>query len=201
MNVVAIEAQKRSDLGQKAAKSLRREGNVPCVIYGGEDVVHFSAAELTFKPIVYTPDFNVVELTIDGKTYKCVLKDIQFHPVTDKILHIDFMELVDGKKVIVELPLEFNGLAEGVKAGGKLLAQMRKLKVKALPKDLIPVLDVDVSALQLGKSIKVRELSYEGLEIMNAGGSPIVSIEIPRSLRSKQSAAESEAAPAAPAAE
>ncbi len=188
MNVVSIEAKKREELGQKATKQLRNDGLVPCVAYGGEEVHHFYASQLTFRPIVYTPDFNVVEINIDGKTIKCVLKDFQFHPVTDELMHLDFMELVDGKKVIVDLPLQFNGLAEGVRAGGKLLAQIRKLRVKALPKDLIPILDVDVTKLQLGKSIKVRELSYEGLEIMNSGGSPIVSIEIPRSLRSKKAA-------------
>ncbi|MCL4121472.1 UNVERIFIED_CONTAM: hypothetical protein GTU68_013441 [Idotea baltica] len=192
MNVISIEAQKRNELGQKSAKELRRSEVVPCVLYGGDDVVHFSAPSKSFKSVVYTPDFNVVELSIDGATFKCVLKDIQFHPVTDKILHIDFMQLVDDKKVVVELPLEFNGLAEGVKAGGKLLPQLRKLRVKALPKDLKPVLPVDVTELQLGKSVKVRELNFDGLEIMNSGGSPIVSIEIPRSLRSKQSAEEGE---------
>lgn len=188
MNVISIEAQKRSELGQKATKELRRAGQVPCVVYGGEEVLHFSAPQLTFRPIVYTPDFNVVEATIDGKVVKCVLKDLQFHPVTDSLMHLDFMELVDDKKVIVDLPLKFEGLAEGVKAGGKLLAQIRKLRVKAFPKDLKQVLPVNVSKLQLGKSIKVRELNYEGLEIMNAAGSPVVSIEIPRSLRSKKAA-------------
>lgn len=190
MNTITIEAQERQDLGRKSTNALRNEGQVPCVLYGGENNVHFFAPSKSFKPVVYTPDFNVVELAVAGKSYKCVLKDLQFHPVSDALMHLDFIELVDDKKVTVDLPLRFEGLAAGVKAGGKLLAQMRKLKVKALPKDLVSEIKVDVTDLELGKSMKVRELELGDLEVMTSVQTPIVSIEIPRSLRSKQSTEE-----------
>jgi len=186
MNTITIEATKRADLGRKSTKTLRNEGQIPCVLYGGENNVHFFAPTKSFKPVVYTPDFNVVELQVEGQNYKCVLKDLQFHPVSDDLLHLDFIELVDDKKVVVDLPLRFEGLASGVKAGGKLLAQMRKLRVKALPKDLVSEIKVDVTNLELGKSMKVKELDLGDLEIMSSLQTPMVSIEIPRSLRSKQ---------------
>lgn len=192
MNTIQLEVRKRAELGRKDAKAARRSDRVPAVLYGGEENYHFDIAKLDARPVVYTPDFNIVELNIDGTTKRAVLKDLQAHPVTDELVHLDFMELVDDKKVIVDLPLEFTGLAAGVKAGGRLLAQMRKLRVKAFPKDLVSPLKVDVTNLELGKSIKVRELSYDGIEIMNSAGSPVVNIEIPRSLRSKKAAAEKE---------
>jgi len=197
MESITIEGQKRSDLGQKAAKTLRKEGRVPCVLYGGGDNVHFSAPELAFRSLIYTPDFFTATLNIDGQTHTAVLKDMQMHPVTDRLVHLDFLRLIPGKKVIVDLPLRFDGLADGVRAGGKLLAQIRKIRVKGMPENLIPEVVVDVTELELGKTIKVGEISIPNLEILNNPGIPMVGIEIPRALKSAQ--AEDEAA--APAAE
>ena len=196
MESITIEGQKRSDLGQKAAKTLRKEGRVPCVLYGGGDNVHFSAPELAFRSLIYTPDFFTATLNIDGQTHTAVLKDMQMHPVTDRLVHLDFLRLIPGKKVIVDLPLRFDGLADGVRAGGKLLAQIRKIRVKGMPENLIPEVVVDVTELELGKTIKVGEISIPNLEILNNPGIPMVGIEIPRALKSAQ-AEEEEAAPAA----
>lgn len=186
MESIAIDVQKRDDLGQKAAKALRRNGQVPCVLYGDGENVHFSAPELSFRSIVYTPDFHTVEINLDGQSHKAVLKDIQFHPVTDRLVHLDFLSLVPGKTIIVDLPLKFVGLSEGVRAGGKMMPQIRKIRVKGKPEDLIDVVEVDVTNLELGKTIKVGEISLENLEIMNNPGIPMVGVEIPRALKSEQ---------------
>jgi len=196
MNTIALEGTKRAELGKKATKAVRKAGNVPCIIYGGSETVAFEANKKSFTPIVYTPNFYIVEIAVDGANHKCILKDIQFHPVTDEIQHVDFLELSDDKKVIVDLPLVFEGLSAGVREGGKQLAQMRKLRVKAFPKDLIPELKVDVTNLELGRSIKVQEVSYPNLEILNSMSNPMVSVEIPRALKSAEAAAEGEGAEA-----
>lgn len=186
MKTVTVEGNVRTDLGKKATRHLRRTGDVPCVLYGGDETVHFSAPAKAFKNIVYTPDFNIINVEVDGKAHRAVMQDLQFHPVTDKLLHIDFMALTDGRPVIASLPIVFEGLAEGVKAGGKLLPKERKLKVKALPENLIGELKVDVTHLVLGKSVKVGDLSYDNIEILNNPNIPIASVEIPRALKSAQ---------------
>lgn len=190
MNTVSIEATKRSDFGKSSSKKLRQTGKVPCVIYGGKEAVHFEAPELAFSKVVYTPNFNIVDISVDGNNYKTILKDLQFHPVTDKILHVDFQELNDDRKITVEVPIVFEGLSEGVKEGGKLMPKLRKLKVKAFPKNLIDEIKVDVTELLLGKSINVSEISLENIEIMNNPGIPVCSVEIPRALKSAASEAE-----------
>jgi len=192
MNTVTIEAAKRSDFGKASTKKLRNTGKVPGIIYGGKEPVHFEAPELAFTKVVYTPNFNLVDISVDGNNYKTILKDLQFHPVTDKILHVDFQELNDDRKIIVEIPLVFEGLSEGVKEGGKLMPKIRKVKVKAFPKDLIDEIKVDVTELLLGKSINVSEISVENIEIMNNPGIPVCSVEIPRALKSADAAAEGE---------
>lgn len=186
MESITIEGQKRSDLGQKGAKMLRKEGQVPCVLYGGGDNVHFSAPELAFRSLIYTPDFFTATLNIDGETHTAVLKDMQMHPVTDRLVHLDFLRLIPGKTIIVDLPLRFQGQSVGVRAGGKLLPQMRKLRVKGKPEDLVPEIIVDVTELELGKTIKVAEVSVPNLEVMNNPGIPMVAVEIPRALKSEQ---------------
>jgi len=194
MKTVTVEGNVRTDLGKKATLILRREGGVPCVLYGGEENVHFSAPAKAFKNIVYTPDFNLVNVEVDGKSHRAVMQDLQFHPVTDKLLHIDFMALTDGRAITTSLPIVFEGLAEGVKAGGKLLPKERRLKVKTLPENLIGELKVDVTNLTLGKSVKVGDLSYENIEILNNPNIPIASVEIPRALKSAQAEDEEEVA-------
>jgi large subunit ribosomal protein L25 len=201
MESIAIKGNIRTDLGGKAAKMIRKANEVPCVIYGGENVVHFTAPVLDFKKLVYTADFKLVEIEVDGKTYKCILKDMQFHPVTDNLLHIDFIELVDGQTVKVDIPIHFTGVAPGVKTGGKLYQKLRAAKIKTTPEYLIDELLLDISELKLGDSIRVRDIEIrEGMEMMSPPGIPVASVEVPRALRSAEAEAEEEAAEEAAAA-
>ena len=179
----------RSSEQARALKAIRKNNGVPCVLYGGKEVVHFTVTNEGLRNLVYTPHIYVVDLIIDGKKYNAIMKDIQFHPVKDNILHVDFYEIDEAKPIVMEVPVQLEGLAEGVKAGGKLSLQMRKLKVKALY-DVIPErLVVNVSHLGLGKTVKVGELSYEGLELLNAKEAVVCAVKLTRAARGAQAAA------------
>ena len=184
MKAIAIEGTVRNSSGKKAAKGIRREGLVPCVIYGGEKNVHFSVSRADLRPLINTPDFNTVSITVEGNTHRTIIKSFQAHPVTDAIMHVDFQELVDGRPIFTEIPVRLKGLAIGVKNGGKLMLKMRTLKVKALPENLISEINVDVTSVEVGKSVRVRSVEIEGIEIMNSPASPIASVDITRALRS-----------------
>lgn len=199
METISIQAEERTALGPKASRKLRRDGLVPCVLYGAGETVHFTAPTRAFKNLIYTPNFNTVEVEVAGKKHKAVLKETQFHPVTDSILHIDFLALVDDKKVTVNLPLRFVGQSKGVKEGGKLMPALRSLTVKAFPKDLRGEIEIDITNIELGKSVKVKEIVLENMEIMNNPQIPIASVEIPRALKSAE--AEADTTAAAPAAD
>jgi large subunit ribosomal protein L25 len=187
MEVVKINGTVRTEVGKKASKAVRNSGAVPCVIYGGSEVVHFSAVVNEFRALIYTPDFKIAEVTVGGKTYKCILKDKQFHPVSDALVHVDLLNLVEGQSVKVEVPIRFKGVSPGVKVGGKLLQNVRRVKIKCLPAQLINEVRVDISSLELGQSLRVRDIQVgEGIEIMQTGGIPIATVEIPRALRSAQ---------------
>lgn len=193
MKTITIEGQLRSEHGKKATRQIRSEGQVPCVIYGGAETVSFSAPSPAFKNLVYTPDFQVAEIKLGDKTYKCVLKDLQFDTVTDQLAHIDFMELVEDKKVLVTLPLKFVGLAAGVKAGGKLVSKMKALKVRALPKYLRENIEVNIESLELNSNVRVEDVQLEGIEIVNSPRIPIASVVMTRQLRQEEAAAEKDA--------
>jgi large subunit ribosomal protein L25 len=199
MKTITIEGQIRTDFGKKATRQLRLEEKVPAVIYGGAEEINFAAPATAFKNIVYTPDFNVVEAKIGGKTYKCVLKDIQFDKVSDQLIHVDFLELVDDKNVTVTLPIKFTGAPAGVKAGGKLVTKMKSLKVKLLPKYLRENIELDITNLELNENIRVQDVKAENMEIMNSPRIPIASITMTRQLKQEEAAAP-KAAAAAPAA-
>ena len=186
MNTISFEAQARTAMGKKATKALRAEGLIPCVLYGGAENVHFAATPKQIKDIVYTDKFVTAKITVDGKTYEAILKDSDFDPISDKPLHLDFQELVPGKKVKVAIPVKLTGFAAGVKEGGKLELNLRKLIVKTTPENLITDIEVDVTKLTLGKSVKVRDLNTD-LEIMNPLGNPIAQVIIPRAMRSAAS--------------
>ncbi len=193
MDVVTINGNPRTETGKKANKALRKEGQVPCVLYGGSEVIHFSAKQFDFKQLIYTPEFRLAELNIDGKVYKSILKDAQFHPVTENITHLDFIELVDNKKVLVEIPLKFIGTSPGVKEGGKLIELIRRVKVKTTADNIVDSLNVDISDLKLGLSVRVKDIDLpDGMEIMNSPNIPVGSVEIPRALRSAAAAAAAE---------
>ncbi len=176
----------RTDLGKKATKAYRRDDIIPAVIYGGEkstEAIHFTVKAADVRKLIYTPEIFLVNLNLDGKEYKAILKDIQFHPVSDAVLHIDFLHVFDSKPIVIDVPVVLDGLAEGVKAGGKLSLDARKLKVRALYNKIPEKLHVNIEHLALGKSIQVGELSFEGLELLNAKNSVVCRVQLTRAAR------------------
>lgn len=185
MNVVDINGEVREVKGKRELKKLRREGKIPCELYGGDDNIHFSLTLLEVKDLVYTSEFKLANVVVDGVEYRCILKDIQFHPVTDDILHIDFQELVADRKVKVEVPVRFVGSSPGIKNGGKLIQKVRKIKLKTTPEHLIDHVTLDISGVSLGQSVRVRDIEVDDrIQIMNNPGIPVASVEVPRALRS-----------------
>jgi large subunit ribosomal protein L25 len=167
LNGSARTIAERSSEQTKALKAMRRNNMIPCVLYGGEKNVNFSINAADVRKLVYSPDIHYVNLNIDGVAYVAIIREIQFHPVKDNILHIDFLEINDQKPIVMEVPLKLEGLAVGVKAGGKMRQLMRTLRVKALYTNIPESLSVDVSDMGLGKARKIADLSYENLELIN----------------------------------
>lgn len=185
MQTFNISGQVRDVNGKRAAKAARRAGLVPCELYGGETNIHFQLSAKDLKDLIYTSEFKVVNIEIDGTTYRCIMKDLQFHPVTDNVEHIDFLLLEDGRKVKVNVPVRFTGVAPGVKAGGKLTQKVKSVQIKTVPEALVDHLTLDISALKLGHSVRVRDIKVDGdIEIINNGSIPVASVEIPRALKS-----------------
>lgn len=194
MTTIEIQGTTRSEFGKKGSKIDRNNGLVPAVMYGGNESVHFTVTPASVKHLVYTPDFKVADIEVDGKHYKAILKSTQFHPVTDELIHIDFLRLIEKTPVKVEVPLRFKGSSPGVKVGGKLIQQLRKIKIKTTPEYLVDELKADISKLDLGQALRVREvLVPKGVEILNNGATPVALIEIPRALKAA-AAAEAKAA-------
>lgn len=195
MKEITIEGVKRAETGKKATKQLRKEGMVPCNVYGekkGEDglplALAFAVPVNELRKIVYTPHIYVVNLLIDGESHTAVLKELQFHPVTDAVLHVDFYEVNDQKPITIGIPVKLNGLAQGVRDGGRINLSIRKINVTA-PYQVIPEhLDIDVTSLQLGKSIKVGDLSFEGLELATPADVIVCSVKATRASRSAAAA-------------
>ena len=173
----------RSSEQARALKEIRRNGGVPCVLYGGGKVVHFTVSSDALRNLIYTPHIYVVDLIIDGEKVNAILKEVQFHPVKDTVLHVDFYQINEAKPIVMEVPVQLEGLAEGVKAGGKLTLQMRKLKVRALYNVIPEKLVVNVSHLELGKTIKVGDLHFEGLELLNAKEAVVCAVKLTRAAR------------------
>lgn len=186
MNVIQLEGKSRTDFGKKATQALRKEDKVPCVMYGGKENTHFFVEYNALKNIVFTDKFVTANVTVDGVEKQAILKDADFHPVTDRILHCDFQEMIKGTPVKVLIPVKLTGLAAGVKEGGKLELNLRKLMVKATPENLVTEIELDITHLTLGKSIKVRDVQTD-LEIMNPSGIPIAQVVVPRAMRSAAS--------------
>ena len=198
MKSITIEGQIRTEFGKSATRQLRLEEKVPAVIYGGAKEINFAVPAAALKNVVYTPEFMVVEAKVGGNVYRCVLKDLQFDKVSDKLIHVDLLELVEGKKVTVTLPLKFTGTPAGVKEGGKLVTKIKSLKVKLEPKYLRENIELDLSALELNGNIRVQEVKVDNMEILNSPRIPIASITMTRQL--KQEEAGTPKAAAAPAA-
>ena len=191
MKTITIEGQLRTATGKSAARQLRSQDLVPGVIYGGATEVNFTATAIALKPFVYTPDFQKVEITVDGKSYTCILKDLQFDKVTDKLIHIDLLELVEDKKVNATIPLKFTGASVGVKAGGKLEIRLKAVKVKTLPKYLRENIEVDLTNLELNANIRVQDIIAENIEIQNSPRIPIASVTMTRQLKQEEASAPS----------
>ena len=193
MKSISISGSARQNVGKRDAKELRYEGKVPCVLYGGKEQVHFSVFEADLKHLVYTPEVYFVDLTIDGKKYRATMQDIQFHPLTDLINHIDFLEIDENKPVTMLVPVKFAGSSPGVKMGGKLVHKIKKLKVRGLPKDMTDSIVINIDNLELGKMIRVSEVQVENLTILDAKSNSIVSVETSRALREAAAAEAKEA--------
>jgi large subunit ribosomal protein L25 len=201
MKTITIEGQLRTEHGKSATRQLRSQELVPGVIYGGAQEVNFAAPVKAFKDLVYTPNFQFADVTVDGKTYRCILKDLQFDKVSDELIHVDLLELVEDKKVIATIPLKYVGVSAGVKAGGRLVAKMKSLKVKTYPRYLREQIEVNVDDLEIGGNIRVQDVKDENFEILNSPRIPIVSVVTTRALRQEEAApAKGAAAPAKAAA-
>lgn len=198
MKEITINAQTRTEFGKKASRDLRREGQIPAVFYGvekGEDGLpvakSIKISEKELAKLLYTPNVYIVNLNVDGKSVKAILKDLQCDYVTDRPIHVDFYQITEDKPVVFEIPVKLNGLAEGVRAGGKLVLNVRKLAVKAPYTQFPDTLDIDVTNLALGKSMKVAELSYEGLEIVTSKEVVVCAVRMTRAARAAAAEAES----------
>ena len=186
MKSITIEGQLRTESGKKATRQLRSQQLVPAVIYGGNTEANFSAPAASFKSIVYTSEFMMAEIKVDGNSYRCILKDLQFNKVSDLLTHVDFLELVEDKKVIASLPLKYVGTAVGVKAGGKLVTKMKSIKIKTLPKYLKEFIEVDISGLELNENIRVEDIKAENMEVLNSPRIPIASVTMTRQLKQEE---------------
>ena len=188
MKTITIEGHLRTENGKKAARQLRSQEMVPGVIYGGSAEINFYAPAKAFKTLVYTPDFQIAEVNVDGKSYRTILKDLQFDKVSDALAHVDLLELVADKKVIATIPLKFTGVAVGVKNGGKLITKIKSLKIKALPKDLKEAIEVDLTPLELNGNIRVEDVKAPNMEVLNSPRIPIASVVLTRQLKQEEAA-------------
>ncbi len=186
MKTITIEGHLRTENGKKAARQLRSQEMVPGVIYGGSEEVNFYAPAKAFKPLVYTPDFQIAEVKVDGKTYRTILKDLQFDKVSDSLAHVDLLELVEDKKVVATIPLKFVGSSKGVKDGGKLITKIKSIKIKTLPKYLKAAIEVDLTPLELNGNIRVEDIKAENMEVMNSPRIPVASVVMTRQLKQEE---------------
>lgn len=189
MKSITIDGQLRTEFGKTATRQIRSEDKVPGVIYGGAKEINFTAPASAFKNIVYTSEFLLAKINVDGNSYKCVLKDLQFDKVTDKLIHVDFLELVGDKKVTVSIPLKLTGTPAGVKEGGKLSVKMKALKVKTIPEHLTEHIELDISDLKLNENIRVQDVKADNIEIMNSPRIPVASVTMTRQLKQEEATA------------
>ncbi len=200
MKTITIEGQLRTGSGKKATRQIRSQELVPGVIYGGAQDINFSAPAKALRPLVYTPDFQFAQVNIDGKSYRCILKDLQFDKIDEALLHIDLLELVEDKKVVATIPIKYVGTPIGVKDGGRLHLKIKSLKIKTLPKYLKENIEVNIDNLELHGNIRVEDVKVEHYEILNSPRIPIASVGITRELKVEEAAAAPAAGTIAPAA-
>ncbi len=183
MKSLEIKGKVREATGKKDSRNLRKEALVPCVIYSGKDPIHFHAPFSEFRPLVYTPDVFLVNVNLDGEIHQAILQDMQWHPVDEQLLHVDFLRISEDKPIKIDLPLTITGTAKGIKLGGKLKVNLRKIKVKGLLKDLPDQIMVDVTDLDVTQSIKVSDLHYEGVEILAPKSDVVVTVSVTRAVK------------------
>ncbi|MFN3940097.1 MAG: 50S ribosomal protein L25 [Chitinophagales bacterium] len=193
MQTITIEGNVRSAVGKAASKATRKKEMIPCVIYSNGEVVHLEVSEKSLRPLLYTPNAYKVIIGVDGKQYETVIREVQMHPVTDAILHVDFFQLTAGNVVAVTVPVKLEGNSTGVRAGGKLVQKIRKISIKGLPEHLIDSVVIDVTELEVGKSIRIGDIRLKNLEVLGAPAIPVVTCIIPRALKSAMDAAATEA--------
>src|SRR5689334_1378465 len=199
MKTITIEGQLRTETGKKATRQLRSQELVPGVIYGGAKEINFSAPASSFKNLVYTPAFQLAEIKVDGQSYTCIMKDLQFDKVSDDLNHVDFLQLIEGKPVVATIPIKFTGTPVGVKEGGQLITKMKSLKVKTEPKYLMENIEVNLDDLELHGNIRVEDVVIDNYEIMNSPRIPIASVVTTRQLRQEESTEKPAATAATPA--
>ncbi|CAM1334396.1 50S ribosomal protein L25/general stress protein Ctc [Tenacibaculum aestuariivivum] len=191
MKSITINGSKRESVGKKATKALRNAGKVPCVLYGGDKLIHFSAEEKSFKPLVFTPDVFTATIELDGTKFSAVLQDIQFHPVTDAILHVDFYQIFDDKELTMDIPVHLVGVAKGIMLGGALRHNLRKLKVKALPANLPDFIEANITELAIGSKLYVTELRNDKYTLLHPDNTVVAQVRMSRN--AAKAAAETEA--------
>lgn len=192
MKTVSLSGSLRENVGKKDAKKQRKEGRVPCVIYGGKEQKHFSLDQKDFKKIIFTPEVFIIKIELDGKTFETILQDIQYHPVTDIVLHADFLELIPGKHVTLAIPVHLEGTAPGIIKGGRLQLKLRKIRVKGLVEDMPEHIVLNISDLDIGNSIKVKDLPGEKLQFLEPANAVVVSVKAARGVSEEELAAEGE---------
>jgi large subunit ribosomal protein L25 len=203
MKSIQLNGTARTENGKKAAAALRTAGMVPCNLYGAGDNKSFALPKSEVRSLVYTPDFQLADISLDGSNYRAIVKEIQMDPVSDEVTHLDFLAIQDGKSVTVQLPVRIvGGSPKGVRDGGKLQVKVRKLKVKTTPEHLVPALELNLETLELGKTFRVGDINIKGIEVMHSASIPVASVFIPRAVKEdpKAAAAAPAAAPAAKAA-
>ncbi len=180
MKTLNLTGSQRKSTGRTNANSIRREGKVPCVLYGGKDIVHFEAVEKDFKPLVYTPDVHMIKLDVGGKQTDAILQAIQFHPVTDRIMHVDFLEVLGDKPVVMDIPVKLEGTSVGVKEGGKLLKKLTRIRVKAPISKIPGTIDLNIEPLKIGDYIRIKDLQYPGVTFLHEPNVTVVAVKVTR---------------------
>lgn len=189
MKSVTLSGSLRANVGKVDAKAIREKGHVPCVIYGGTEQIHFHADIRAFKPVIFTPNAHIVEIDLDGKVYKTVLQEAQYHKINDKLIHADFLEIIEGKPVTANVPVVLTGQSAGVKKGGKLVLKLRKLKVRGLATSLPDSIDISIDKLDIGDSIAVGDINIEGVTLLNAKNVSVVGVQTTRAVAAETNAA------------
>ncbi len=192
MKTVSISGSLRENVGKKDAKKNRKLGKIPCVVYGGKEQIHFTVDEISFSKLIFTPEVFIIKIDLDGKEYTSILQDIQYHPVTDKVIHVDFLEVIPGHPIVISIPVKLEGSSQGVLKGGMFIQKLRKLKTKALSKHLPDNIVIDISDLEIGDFTRVKDIKQENLELLDVPNAIIVGVKTARGIEEEETEEEAE---------